>query len=55
MKKEKNELKIPRYCISLSVTDNDTHKFIEEDCNVDTFGMVIIIIQEYIKKIEKDL
>ena len=50
-----DDIKIPRYCISLSVTDNDTHETIEEGCNVDTLRMVEIIIQEYIEKIKKKL
>lgn len=49
------EMKIPRYCISLTVEDNDTQKHVEEGCNVDTMFMVEAVIQKFIDDVKNKL
>jgi hypothetical protein len=52
---ESEEMKIPRYCISLTVTDNDTGKHFEEGCNVENMLMVESVIEKFKNDIKKKL
>lgn len=51
----KEQIDIPRYCIDLVVTDNDTKKHIEEGCNVENMVMVEAVIKKFLEDTKKSL